>query len=277
MSGADGLNRRHDSLLPGNNRLTARLPERDLTVFAYCPSSEPRGSLILFTGQLRDARSLRDKAVKLAQLSALTVFAPLLSKEEFPEWRYNRAGVIKAHRIQPRELWTGPLLQGLVNWARDCMDGDSLPTYLFGHSAGGQLLSRVCAYSPLTGVDRFVICSPSVYVAPTPDKPVPFGFRGIFDECELENRIRAYLDTPITIYLGKQDTGDRQLSNSEQAMGQGINRLYRGRHIFRMASKLADRRKWGFNWRLVETWGVGHSVKGMLDAPECFDALQFEP
>jgi hypothetical protein len=43
-----------------------------------------------------------------------------------------------------------------------------------------------------------------------------------------------------------------------------------------MASKLADRRKWRFNWRLVETRGVGHSVKGMLDAPECLDALHFE-
>ncbi len=245
-------------------------------MFTYCPSSEPRGSLILFSGQHRDARGLRDKAVKLAQSTALTVVAPLMGKHEFPKWRYNRAGVIRAGRLQPRNSWTGPLLQELVDWARDSMGGRSLPTYLFGYSAGGQLLSRICAYSPLTGVDRFVICSPSVYVAPSPDKPVPFGFRGMGDEGELAQGIQAYLGAPITIYLGEQDTGDRQLSNSAQALGQGIDRLSRGRYIFRMANKLADRRNWDFNWRRVETRRVGHSVKGMLEAPECLDALHFE-
>jgi hypothetical protein len=277
VSNVHSLDRGPHAPVPGAGRLTAELPGRALTVFTYTPGSEPRGCLILFSGQRRDAPGLRDKAIGLARVSALTVFVPLMDEDDFPVWRYNRAGIIRRRRVQPRDTWTGPLLQGLVDWARDRMGGGSLPTFVFGHSAGAQLLSRVCAYSPLTGVNRFIICSPSVHVAPTAAKPVPYGFRGLFDARDLEERMRGYLAAPITIFLGKQDTGNRQLSNSKQSMSQGINRLDRGRRIFEMATMLAERRKWILNWRLVEAPGVGHAVKGMLDAPECLDVLQFAP
>jgi hypothetical protein len=272
-----GLDRRHHTPLLGTGRLTADLSEHVLDVFTYFSSFEPRGCLILFSGQHRDAVGLRDKAVKLAQLTALNVFAPLMDKNDFPKWRYNRAGVILRKRIQRRKRWTGPLVQNLVDWTRDWMGGTSLPIYVFGHSAGGQLLSRVCAYSPLTGVKRIIICNPSAYVAPTAAKPVPFGYHGMFDERETEERIQAYLAEPITIYLGEQDTGEYQLAKGEQAMSQGANRLDRGRRIFRMANELAEQRKWIFSWSLVETPGVGHSIKDMLEASECLDALQITP
>lgn len=278
MGDADGgLDRRHHTPLLGAGRLTADLSGHVLDVFTYFSSFKPCGCLILFSGQHRDALGLRDKAVKLAQLTALNVFAPLMDKNDFPKWRYNRAGVILRKRIQRRKRWTGPLVQNLVDWTRDRMGGTSLPIYVFGHSAGGQLLSRVCAYSPLTGVKRIIICNPSAYVAPTATKPVPFGYQGMFDERETEERIQAYLAVPITIYLGEQDTGEYQLSKGEQAMSQGGNRLDRGRRIFRMANELAEQRKWNFNWSLVETPGVGHSVKDMLEAPKCLDALQITP
>ena len=40
-----------------------------------------------------------------------------------------------------------------------------------------------------------------------------------------------------------------------------------------MARKLAAQRKWAFNWRKIETRGVGHSAPGMFAAKEVKLAL----
>lgn len=273
---SDGSIASGNPVLPpaGSGQFTAELSGCALTVFTYFPCSEPHGCFLLFSGLGRNARQSRDDAIGLASSVGLMVFAPLMNEIEYPNWRYNRAGLVRRRELQPPERWTAPLLQSLVDWVRHLREGRSLPTYLLGFSAGGQLLSRVCASSALVGVDRVVVCSPSVYMAPTADWPAPFGFRDMFTKHELEQRLREYLAAPLTIYLGTRDTGSRQLANSEEAMWQGENRLDRGRRIFRMAATLAHQKNWMFNWRLVEAAGIGHSLKGMLEAPECLKALQ---
>lgn len=273
MGGEAGSGGNNELPVAGAGHLTADLSGCMLTVFTYVPCSEPRGCLLLFSGLGRNARQSCDDAIGISERAGLTVFAPLMSEADFPTWRYNRAGLVRRRKLQPPERWTGPLLQSLMDWVRRLREGPSLPMSLFGFSAGAQLLSRVCAYTPLVGADRFVICSPSVYVAPTAHMPVPFGFRGIVNVIPMEQRLRGYLAAPITIYLGTHDTGNRLLATSKQALRQGANRLDRGRRIFRMAAALAKQQNWTFNWRLVEAAGVGHSIKRMLEAPECHDAL----
>lgn len=270
-------NQNGDLPVAGAGHSTADLSGCSLTVFTYFPCSEPRGCLLLFSGLGRNARQSRDDAVGIAERAGLAVFAPLMDEAKFPKWRYNRAGLMRRRKLQPPDRWTGPLLQDLVDWVHDRQSKPSLPMYLLGFSAGAQLLSRVCAYSPLAGASRFVICSPSVYVAPTLEKPVPFGFRGVFRRDQAEQHLRRYLAAPITIYLGTRDTGNRLLATSRQAMGQGLHRLDRGRRMFQMAATLTEQENWTFNWQLVEAVDVGHSLKGMLDAPECLRALQGPP
>ncbi len=273
MGGEASADGNDDLLVAGAGHLSADLSGCALTVFTYVPHSEPRGCLLLFSGLGRNARQSRDDAVGIADRAGLTVFAPLMNEADFPMWRYNRAGLVRRRELQPPERWTAPVLQSLVDWVQHRRGKPSLPTYLLGFSAGGQLLSRVCAYTPLARVTRFVICSPSVYTAPTMEKRVPFGFRGIFQEEQAEQCLRRYLAAPITIYLGTHDTGNRLLAASPQALWQGVNRLDRGRHMIQMAIKLAEQKNWITNWRLVEAAGIGHSMKGMLEAPECGEAL----
>ena len=145
--------------------------------------------------------------------------------------------------------------------------------YLFGHSAGGQFLSRISAFSLPFDADRIIIANPSVHVVPTVSETVPYGFGGLFEEDEAEARIKQYLGLPISIYLGEEDIHSKYLVVNESANRQGDNRLHRGRNIFHRARQLADERNWSFNWRLVEAAGVGHSSKGMLQAPEMITAL----
>ena len=258
--------------------MTAQVQGEQLKVFTYRPRRVAlAGLLFLFDGVHRDASGMRDKATALAERAGIITFAPHLDRERFPKWRYNSAGVIRRGQKQPRELWTGPLLQRLFEWARDVTGQPSARLFLFGHSAGGQMLSRICAYSPLSSTARIVIANPSAYVAPLLDEPTPYGFAGIFAPAEAVARLQVYLALPITIYLGQRDTGSRNLATSNAAMRQGRNRLQRGRRTYQSALTLAHRNAWAFNWQLVEAPRVGHSSRAMLHAAPCYLALGLQP
>ena len=50
--------------------------------------------------------------------------------------------------VAPRDEWTVDMVPELVSWARRREGRLDAPYYLFGHSAGGQFLSRVAAFAP---------------------------------------------------------------------------------------------------------------------------------
>jgi pimeloyl-ACP methyl ester carboxylesterase len=251
----------------------------EIKVFIYRPPDCANPSLLfVFHGLNRKAESVRKKAVKIAQNACLMVFAPLFDKDRFPNWRYHRAGVVRKGEVQPVSRWTAPIFHDLLDLARKLTRKETgsrnVKLYLFGHSAGAQFLSRIAAYSPPLNVDRIIIANPSVYVAPLLSVSAPYGFAGVFPSVQAQHKLKAYLSLPITIYLGQQDTGDKNLVKNKSAMQQGLNRLDRGRKIFRLARDIARQHGWPFKWQLVEVAGVGHSSRGMLGAPEFYRALE---
>ena len=246
----------------------------EIKVYTYRPPTCTKPSaLFVFHGLKRKAKSVRRKAMDIAVKECLMVFAPLFDKDRFPNWRYHRAGVVRKGRVQPREQWTAPVLRELLGLARQYLENPDAKFYLFGHSAGGQFLSRMAAYTPLPGVDRIVIANPSVYVAPLLNERAPYGYKDVFSPQEARTRLQAYLALPITIYLGQEDKGEKNLVKNKAAFRQGKNRLERGRAIFQMAKELARESGWRFNWALVEAPGVGHSSGEMLRAPAFYKAL----
>ena len=246
----------------------------DITVFTYRPRDCTDPSfLIVFHGMNRKAETVRNNAEDAADSLCLIVIAPHFDKQRFPNWRYQRAGVVREGRIQPRAEWTAPVVAALVDWVRRQTNRPDAKLYLFGHSAGGQLLGRVFAYAPISGIERIVIANPSVYVLPLLTEPVPTGFEGVFSDAEAEQRVRAYLALPITIYLGSEDTGSKNLVRTDAAMRQGNHRRERGHTVFRMAAQIAAQRGWPFHWELIEAPGVGHSSRAMLSAPAFAAAL----
>ncbi len=245
-----------------------------MTVFTYRPTTcEHPSMLFVFHGLNRKAKSVRKKARGIARDACLVVLSPLFDKERFPNWRYHRAGVVHKGKLMPRSSWTAPILRGLIYAARKALNLPHAKVYLFGHSAGGQFLSRISAYSRLPEIERIVIANPSVYVGPSIDEPAPYGFGRLFSPLEARQRLKAYLALPITLYLGQDDTGNKYLVRNNAAMRQGRYRLDRGRKIFRQARHVAAEKGWPFNWRLVEVPGVGHSSGGMLRAPALYQAL----
>jgi dienelactone hydrolase len=244
-----------------------------IEVFTYRPEDCIEPSLLLvFHGNARNADGYRDHASAFAERSCFVVFAPHFDRDRFPNWSYHRGGVAVDGEVMPAEDWTTNFVPALADWVRAREGQPGAPVYLFGHSAGGQFLSRVAAYAELDGVGRIVIANPSTYVLPSEEEAAPYGFGALALE---EERIRQYLEAPVTIYLGSDDTGDEELTGGAAAERQGENRLERGEFVFEMARALAEARGWRFGWRLVYAEGVDHSARGMLNADEILKALGF--
>lgn len=241
---------------------TAIVAGTRLEVYTYQPRCDNPDLLLVFHGTLRNAKDYRDSAIPLADRERMAVVAPLFDRRRFPSRDYQRGGIVDADgRLRPSSAWTTRYVAPLIDWAR--AGRADMPVYLFGHSAGGQFLSRVAAYQPPAGVIRFVIANPSTHVRASLTEDPPYGFRGVSGG---EALLRQYLALPITIYLGEEDEDrtDPDLSTRPAAMEQGPHRLARGRFVHDEAKDHAADNHLPFNWRLVITNGVGHTVDGML-------------
>ncbi|HEV2674807.1 MAG TPA: hypothetical protein VGV37_09710 [Aliidongia sp.] len=241
-----------------------------LDVYTYRPADcVPTGFLIVFHGVDRNADTYRDHAKPLADKLCLIVAAPFFDKQRFPSWRYQHGGIVYRHAIQNSADWTGNLVLQLVGWLREQENRPSLPYYLVGHSAGAQFLSRVAAYAPSDAL-RIVIANPSTHVLASLDADPPYGFGGM---PSAEEMLKRYVAAPVTIFLGQEDHGSKNLADDADAEKQGGTRFERGERAFHQAEELARQHAWPFGWRLVEVPGVGHSARSMFASPMAVDAL----
>lgn len=273
---ATGANARHaDAASPiraGAGQYTVTVSGVSMAMFTYRPSHCSKPDLLLvFHGLSHNANGYRDHARSLADRLCMIVVAPLFDEKRFPVWRYQGGGIVDHGVVQPSNAWTGNAVLGIVDWVRRT-EGRNVDYYLLGHSAGGQFLSRVAAFVP-TEAKRIVIANPSTYVFPSLTK-APYGFGGVYSANDNAAELRRYLALPLTIFLGLEDTGDEERSDSPGAVAQGETRLDRGRNAYRAARDLARSRGWAFNWRLVETPGVGHSATKMFATREAVAALR---
>jgi dienelactone hydrolase len=258
----------------GAGRLNMPMDDEALEVFTYRPVQCAAPSLLLvFHGTGRTAEAYRDRARSIADRACLVIYAPRFDRDRFPNWSYHRGGVARDGELLPVEEWTVERVDGLIEWARLQEGRPDAPVFLFGHSAGGQFLSRVAAYATPLDVARIVIANPSTYVMPSLDEEAPYGF-GLLPEDEAIERMQAYLAAPVTVFLGLEDTGDEDLTMTQAAQRQGENRFERGRYVFDEAKRVAEENGWPFNWRLVSVDEVGHSSGAMLSADEIFEALR---
>jgi hypothetical protein len=258
-------------IAPGDGQQSAHLPGLELTVFTYRPDCPDRGMLLVLHGINRDADKYRDHARSLGDRLCMIVVAPMFDSVRFPSWRYQRGGIVYQGVVQNPYDWTAKFILDLVAWVRE-QEGRMLSYSIIGHSAGGQFLSRVVAFTP-TDAKRIVIANPSTYVFASLQVNAPFGLGGVYQSGNGEAQLRRYLGAPLTIFLGKEDIGDEDRNDSPEARAQGETRYDRGLNAFRTAKMLAQSRSWAFNWRLIEVPGVGHNAAKMFSSTEALDAI----
>jgi len=257
----------------GSARFTVSTTD-PITAFTYKPACYVDGPLlVVFHGVDRNAKEYRNHAIGMAEKFKAIVVAPQFDSRRFNSERYQRGGVMRNGKPQQQGQWTYAIVHSLVAQVRAREGRPEMPYYLIGHSAGGQFLARMAAFSP-GEASRIVVANPSSCLFPTRDLPYGYGFGALPSQLSNDDALRAYLATPLTLYLGTSDTvAFGNFDDSPTAMKQGLSRVERGRACFAMARNLAAQRKWAFNWRKVETRGVGHSASQMFAAKEVELAL----
>ncbi len=246
-----------------------------ITLFTYKPPTYKDGPLlVVFHGVGRNAEEYRNYAITLAERYSAIVVAPLFDKDRFPSLRYQRGGLLTEQgQAQPSEAWTYAFIPKIVAHVRGLEAKPSLPYYLIGHSAGGQFLVRLAAFMP-GDATRIVAANPGSHLFPDRTQKFGYGFGGLPPGLSNDDVLRRYLAAPLTIYLGTGDnTPEHSFDASPEGMKQGPHRYARGRACFATAQKLAKERGWAFNWRKVETPGIGHEGAFMFAAKEAGDAL----
>ena len=266
---------RAEPLPSGVGRFEYPAATEPITIFSYKPPTYRDGPLLVVChGVARNAEDYRNFAITLAERFGAIVVAPLFDSQRFPSLRYQRGGLVGADgAAQPPEAWTYAFIPKIVAHVRALEGKPALPYYLIGHSAGGQFLVRLAAFLP-AGATRIVAANPGSLLFPTRDQKFGYGFGGLPAELSSDDVMRRYLAAPLTLYLGTGDiTPEHSFDASPAGMVQGPNRLARGRAGFEFAEKLAQERGWVFNWRKVETPGIGHEAAFMFAAKEAGDAL----
>lgn len=254
----------------GKGETTTTILGTRLEVFTYRPSCTPRLVMAVFHGLGRTAGPERDAVMPLAGKLCAVVVAPVFDADRFPTSQYQRGGVMKRGTFLPPGDRTVDMVAPLIDWARTASGQANLPYALLGHSAGGQFLGRVAAYTTPNAL-RLVIANPSTWVLPTVDVAAPYGFGKVPDG---EQALRRYLALPVTVLLGQFDTGSENLSNEPEAMAQGENRLSRGRNAFAMAQAAARQHGWPLGWTKAEVPAVGHNALKMYGSSEAAAAFR---
>jgi alpha-beta hydrolase superfamily lysophospholipase len=262
-----------EPIAAGTGQQIADVGGTRLPVFTYRPAGCSDPSLLLvFHGAARDAENYRAYARGIADRNCMLLVAPLFAQHEFPSWRYQRGDIVdKAGAVRDSHEWTGRLVLDLVDWVRG-QEGRSLPYSLIAHSAGGQFLSRLAAFVP-TKARRIVLANAGTYVFPSLAVDAPYGLGKVYAGADGEAALQRYLQQPMTIYLGQDDTDDDERNDSPEGLAQGASRHERGLNLFKAAGALAQARGWTFNWRLVELPGVGHDGQKMFSAQQASEAL----
>lgn len=247
----------------------------DLEVFTYRPAAWS-GERILFVlhGVLRNADEYRDHAVSMGDRFDALVVAPKFDAERFPSRAYQRGGILRVDGSPaPPGEWTYARIPELFAAVRDRTKKPGAQLFVIGHSAGGQFVMRMSAFQD-TGAVRLVAANPGSALLPTMDMRFGYGFGGLPTELANDDRLRAYLAAPLTIYLGTADDApDDNFDDSREAMQQGSGRHQRGLALYWTARTLAEQRRWPFGWRLVEAAGVGHDHERMFEHDNCATAL----
>jgi hypothetical protein len=269
-------------MIPADSGLMqATLDGVTFDVYTYKPDGTINGILLVYHGNSRTAKSYRDQAIDLADLEGLVVAAPLFDKDRFSSHDYHLGGLLDdSGNLKPTDQWTTRFVALLADWVRMEETASTLPYWCWGHSAGGQFLSRVAAFEQIAA-ERIIITNASTYVLPLlgsyPDgEAVPYGMGGVYKGAKEQEKLRAYLAAPVTIYLGTEDDDPDHpdLTMTTEAERQGEQRKDRGERTFELGQSQAAALGCPFGWGLVYAPHSEHSDSQMIHSLSVLKAME---
>jgi len=241
---------------------------REITVNLYRPAAYTAYSPIVMVmhGRNRNGDEYRDYFAAEAESRGFLVAAPNFSEAHYPHpHAYNYAEMCDAQgAILPRERWLFPVLEAVFDDVRSRAGSKRDRFFLFGHSAGSQVVHRLVTFGWIDSIERAIAANAGAYALPVHGERFPYGLDGVPLG---DDELRRVFSRPLTVQLGDKDIdpNDQHLPREPEAMRQGPFRFARGHNYFETARREAARLGAKFAWRLATAPGVAHS--GQLMAP----------
>ncbi len=258
-------------IAPGSSSYAFADPRggRSITVQLHRPASFTPESPILVVahGRLRNGDEYRDYFVPESERRGFLVVAPQFDEAQYPHpHAYNYAGMIDADgRALPRDRWLFPVLRAVFDDVRKGAGSRRDRFFMFGHSAGAQLVHRMATFGWIDSIDHAVAANAGAYTLPMHDQPFPWGV----GDMVTDDGLRRLFSRPFTIHLGDKDVdpNDEHLPREPEAMRQGPYRFKRGMNYFETAKREAARLGVPLAWKLAPAPGVGHAGHDMAPFP----------
>lgn len=228
----------------------------------------PEISVMIIHGAGRNAEDYLEAMMAAAEHENWFLIAPRFKREAFVflnggwEYLFNMGNVVHWFGWdREREQWYFTAVESL--YRRIVAHHPRLPeSYaLFGHSAGGQFITRMVLFSPEASVDLAIAANAGWYTIPDFELAFPYGLAGApVDEATLGRGFQKRL----IIALGLEDRPhEGGFRTREPAMDQGRTRIERGRHFYERSRAMASSMGVPFSWHLQEEPDVGHDFREM--------------
>lgn len=241
-------------------------PAREVTMFTYRPASWTVDGPILLTihGRNRNGRSYRDAWKAQAERYGVLVAVPEFNEAHYPHPHdYNYGGMTRpGGAMAPKEDWLFSVIDAAFDDLRRRSGATRERYFLYGHSAGGQLVHRMATFAWPARVEHAITANAGSYTLPVHDEAFPFGLGGT---AVTDDERRALFGRPITILLGEDDNDPThyQLPKDAGAMRQGPHRFARGLTYLEVAQREAAKLGVPLAWRIATAPRVAHSNKDM--------------
>jgi len=244
-------------------------PARCIPIWLYrpralLPSTPP---VIVLHGMSRNADAYRDAWADSADRFGFAVAAPEFSAADYPDaLDYNFGNMVSpGGALLPRAQWLFPVIDQIYLCVREALGSSSERYFLYGHSAGAQLVHRLATFAWSPRIAFAISANAGSYTMPVFDIDYPFGLRRTaFTEADMP----ALLSRPLAVLLGEDDNdpAHHNLPRQAAAMAQGAHRFARGQHYVQTARRIAAERQVPLAWQLITVPGVAHSNPGMAPA-----------
>ena len=183
----------------------------------------------------------------------MMLLAPMMNERTLPSFQRLGGGAKRSDLFLAECLREAAHLSG----------ADVSQIFLFGHSGGAQFAHRFTMAYPHR-VHACVIASAGWYTFPDTAQRFPYGIRStrrlpgmVFDP-------EQYLQVPIFVLVGTEDTGERRVRHGERVDAQqGANRLERARRWTAAMREQAALFSMPPRVELTELPGVGHEFQAL--------------
>ncbi len=215
---------------------------------------------MVIAGRNRNADDYRDFWVNDADRRGLLIVAPEFNEAQYAHPQaYNYCAMVDGNgALAPKSEWIFPVIEGIFQDAKLRAHSTRSRYFLFGHSAGSQLVHRLVMFGWSPSIEMAIGGNAGSYTLPTADDAFPFGVvgTGLDDDAR-----RAMFERPLTIHLGDRDIdpNDPHLPREPGAMHQGPHRFARGHFFIETARREAERLGAKLAWTLAVVPGVAHS------------------